>query len=111
MRFYQAQFPGQVPGTAVVVAEDTAASILLRWVPNTGRWHRCDELTNDYLYGNEGGAYEPLSPAQAAGLLGRVPRLDEARPIGARLLARYRSQSATDTRTNTQMGLAGLTGP
>ena len=108
MRFYRARFPGQAPGAAVVVAEDTAASILLRWVPDTGCWHRCDELTNDYLHGDEGGAYEPLSPAQAAGLLGRVPRLDESRPIGAGLLARYRSQGPADTRTNTEMGLDGL---
>lgn len=103
--FYRVGFPGQPPEVAVVVAEDSEASILLRWVPNTGLWHRATELENDYLHGDEGGTYTPLTAQEAGRLLGQVPRLDRRRAIAARMLQRYTAQPASEKRTNAEMGL------
>lgn len=90
--FYRVRSSEQSPGTVVVVAEDTDADILLRWVPNTGLWHRAIEIENDYLFGDEGGIYEPISAREAAELIGQVVPFDERRAVSQRILARYRSQ-------------------
>ena len=106
IKFFKVTSPGQPPGTVVVVAEDTEASILLRWVPNTGLWHRANELSNDYLFGDEGGAYEPIMADEAARMIGEVAPFDERRAVAQRILTRYRAQSGSERRTNGEMGLA-----
>lgn len=105
IQFYRVRGPEQSPGTVVVVAEDTEADILLRWVPNTGLWHRATELENDYLFGDEGGTYEPVDAAEAAGLLRQVAPFDERYSLAQRMLARYRAQPPAEQRTNAEMGL------
>lgn len=109
--FYRAHFPGQPPETAVIVADDSEAEVLWEWVPNTGLWHRATELENDFLFGDEGGTYTPVTAEEAAGLLARVPRLDKRRDVAARMLQRYEAQPPTEKRTNAEMGLTNkLTG-
>lgn len=109
--FYRAHFPGQSPEAAVVVADDSEAEVLWEWVPNTGLWHRATELENDFLFGDEGGTYTPITAEKAAGLLERVPRLDKRRDVAARMLHRYEAQPPQEKRTNAEMGLANkLTG-
>ena len=105
IEFYRVRGPEQSPGTVVVVAEDTEADILLRWVPNTGLWHRATELENDYLFGDEGGTYEPVDAAEAAGLLRQVAPFDERYSLAQRMLARYRAHPPAEQRTNAEMGL------
>ena len=105
IEFYRVRGPEQSPGTVVVVAEDTEADILLRWVPNTGLWHRATELENDHLFGDEGGTYEPVDAAEAAGLLRQVAPFDERYSLAQRMLARYRAQPPAEQRTNAEMGL------
>ena len=105
IQFYRVRGPEQSPGTVVVVAEDTEADILLRWVPNTGLWHRATELENDHLFGDEGGTYEPVDAAEAAGLLRQVAPFDERYSLAQRMLARYRAQPPAEQRTNAEMGL------
>lgn len=106
IEFYRVRTPGQSPETVVVVAEDTEAGILLRWVPNTGLWHRATELENDYLFGDEGGTYESINAEEAAGLLRQVAAFDERRSVAQRMLTRYRAQPAPEQRTNAEMGLS-----
>lgn len=109
--FYRARFPGQPPETAVIVADDSEAEVLWEWVPNTGLWHRAAQLENDFLFGDEGGTYTPITAEEAAGLLVRVPRLDRRRDVAARMLQRYEAQPPTEKRTNAEMGLTNkLTG-
>lgn len=103
--FYRAEFPGQSPDTAVVVADDPEAGILLRWVPNTELWHRATELENDFLFGDDEGTYTEITAEEAAALLPRVPRLDKRRAVAARMLQRYDAQPAWQKRTNAEMGL------
>ena len=105
IEFYRVRGPEQSPGTVVVVAEDTEADILLRWVPNTGLWHRATELENDYLFGDEGGTYEPIDATEAADLLRQVAPFDERYSLAQRMLARYRAQPPAEQRTNAEMGL------
>ena len=105
IQFYRVRGPEQSPGTVVVVAEDTEADILLRWVPNTGLWHRATELENDYLFGDEGGTYEPIDATEAADLLRQVAPFDERYSLAQRMLARYRAQPPAEQRTNAEMGL------
>ena len=105
IQFYRVRGPEQSPGTVVVVAEDTEADILLRWVPNTGLWHRATELENDHLFGDEGGTYEPVDAAEAAGLLRQVAPFDERYSLAQRMLARYRAHPPAEQRTNAEMGL------
>lgn len=104
IKFFRVRAPEQTSGT-VVVAEDTQAGILLRWVPNTGLWHRARELENDYLFGDEGGTYAPINPDEAARLIGDVAPFDELRAVSRRILARYRAQPTVEQRTNAEMGL------
>lgn len=106
IKFFRATSPRQTPGTVVVVAEDTEADFLLRWVPNTGLWHRANELSNDYLFGDDGGTYEPISADEAARLIGDVKPFDERRSVSQRILARYRAQPPAEQRTNAEMGLS-----
>lgn len=106
IKFSRATSPRQTSGTVVVVAEDTEVDFLLRWVPNTGRWHRANELSNDYLFGDDGGTYYPISADEAARLIGEVRPFDERRAVSRRLLARYRAQPESEQRTNAEMGLA-----
>lgn len=88
----------------VIVAEDVDAGILLRWVPNTGLWHRATELENDYLFGDNGGIYEPISIDEAHVLLPAVTAFDEKREVAQRLLSKYDKQIPSERRTNTEMG-------
>ena len=90
IKFFRVLAPGQVPGTVVIVAEDTEASFLLLYVPNTGLSHRRNELSNDFLFGDDGGTYEPISADEAAELIGDVAPFDERRDVARRLLARCR---------------------
>lgn len=106
IKFFSAISPQQVPGTVVVVAEDTHADFLLRWIPNTGLWHRVREMENDYLFGDDDGTYQPISADEAAELIGQVAPFDERRAVARRLMTRYRAQPATEQRTNAEMGLA-----
>lgn len=106
IRFYELTYPEQTPGTAVVAAEDTDASILLRWVPNTGLWHRDGQLENDFLFGDDGGTFTEITPEDAAGLLGKVQRLDTRRSAAQRVLARFESLPADEQRTSAQLGLS-----
>lgn len=106
IKYFRVLTPGQDPGTVVVVAEDSEAEALLRWVPNTGLWHRARELENDYLFGDEGGTYEPISADEAAKLIGEVTPFDERRTVAQRILARYRAQPPAEQRTNAEMGLS-----
>lgn len=105
-KFFMVTTPGQAPGTVIVVAEDTQADFLLLWVPNTGLWHRANELSNDYLFGDDGGTYEPVSADEAAELIGQVAPFDERRAVSRRILARYRAQPPAEQRTSTEMGLS-----
>ena len=107
MRFVRLEHPGQKPGTVVVVAEDEQASMLLRWVPDTGLWHRAGDLEADYLFGDEGGVYTPISAEQAARLLRQVRKFDTRRSDGRRALAALRALPETQKRTNAEMGLSG----
>ena len=106
IKFFVVRSAEQDPGTVVVVAEDTEADFLLRWVPNTGLWHRAPELENDYLFGDEGGTYEPISADEAAKLIKEVAPFDERRSVAQRILARYRAQPPAEQRTNAEMGLS-----
>lgn len=104
--FYRARFPGQAPDSAAVLAEDEQAGLLLRWVPNTGLWHRAVELENDYLFGDGDGAYTEISAEEAAGLLSAVPRLDKRQALAARMLTELKGQPAHEKRTNAELGLS-----
>lgn len=105
MKFFRLFSEDQTPGSVVVVAEDTAGDMLLIFVPNTGKWHRAAELENDYLFGDEGGRYEPITADQAGSLLHRVLPFDKRRSVDQRLLARYEAQPPSEQRTNAEMGL------
>lgn len=104
--FYRVNNPVQPPETVVVVAEDTEGKILLRWVPNTGLWHRASELENDYLFGDESGTYEPINAEKAARLIRFVRPFDEQRMVAQRLLTKYKRQPPAEQRTNAEMGLS-----
>ena len=106
IKFFRLRTPTQPAGTVVVVAEDTEASYLLRYVPNTGLWHRANELSNDFLFGDGGGTYEPISAGEAAELIGKVAPFDERRDVAQRLLAGFRAQPPAEQRTNAEMGLS-----
>lgn len=106
IKFFRVHAQEQAPGTVVVVAEDTEADFLLRWVPNTGLWHRAPELENDFLFSDEGGTYEPISADEAAELISQVSPFDERRAVSQRILARYRAQQPAEQRTNAEMGLS-----
>lgn len=106
IKFFRVFSPEQDPGTVVIVAEDSEAEALLRWVPNTGLWHRVRELENDYLFGDEGGTYMPISADEAAKLIGEVAPFDERVTVAQRIMARYRAQPPAEQRTNAEMGLS-----
>ncbi|MGP5700889.1 hypothetical protein ACTXPA_18480 [Glutamicibacter arilaitensis] len=108
--FYRVNNPARPPETVVVVAEDTEAGILLRWVPNTDLWHRASELENDYLFGDEGGTYEPISAEEAARLVRLVQPFDKRRIVAQRLLTKYKEQLPVEQRTNAEMGLSQFQG-
>lgn len=111
IKFFRLRHAGQPKGSVVLVAEDEQAGMLLRWVPDTGLWHRAADLEPDYLFGDEGGTYEPITPAQAASLLDKVQRFDQRRLTGRRVLARFKSLPAAAQRTNAEVGLSSkLTG-
>ena len=111
VKFYRVRHADQVPGTVVIVAEDEGAQMLLRWVPNTGLWHRASDLEPDFLFGDDGGVYDPISAEQAAGLLDKVKRYDTRRLPARRLLAHMKAQPAMEQRTSAELGLSGaLTG-
>lgn len=106
IEFYQLRRDSQLDSTAVVVAEDTVAGILLRWVPDTGLWHRCIELENDYLFGDTGGVYNLITSEDAVKLMNQVLPFDQTRAVARRILDRYKTQPLEEQRTNNQMGLA-----
>lgn len=106
IRFFRLQHEGQPKGSAVFVAEDEEAGMLLRWVPNTGLWHRAAYLEPDYLFGDEGGTYVSITSEEAARLLDRVDPFDQRRLTDRRVLARFKSLPAAEQRTNAEMGLS-----
>lgn len=106
MKFYRLRNTDQAQDTVVVVAEDTKAGILLRWVPNTGLWHRATELENDFLFGDDGGTYDPITADEAGKLLRDVSPFDERRDVAKRIMARYRAQTPAEQHTNAEMGLS-----
>ena len=111
MKFFRLTHPDQAPGTTVIVAEDTQASILLRWVPDTGLWHRAGDLEADYLFGDDGGTYRPLTAQEAAGMLKQVRKFDTRTDAGRRALAVLQALPDGQKRTNAEMGLsAQMTG-
>lgn len=104
--FFRLTHPNQPAGTVVVVAEDKKRDMLLRWVPNTGLWHRADELEADFIFGDDGGVYAPLAPADAAQLQKRVGKFDERRNADRRILAKLKAQPPGEKRTNAEVGLS-----
>lgn len=105
-QFYRLRAPGQPLDTVVVVAEDKEAGILLRWVPNLDLWLRAHSLENDFLFGDDGGTYEPISPREAGKLMARVKPFDERYDGARRLMSQYRALPPAEQRTNAEMGLS-----
>lgn len=106
INFYRLRAPDQPSGAVVIVADDPKAGILLRWVPNAGLWLRAHALENDFLFGDDGGTYEPLPASEAGALLRRVKPFDERYDADRRLMTRYRALPAAEQRTNAEMGLS-----
>lgn len=111
VKFYRVKHADQPRGTVVIVAEDEEAQMLLRWVPNTGLWHRASDLEPDFLFGDDGGVYQRITAEKAARLLVRVKPYDTQSLPAQRLLARMKAQPAMEQRTSAELGLSeALTG-
>ena len=111
MKFFRLVHPDQEPGTVVVVAEDTEASMLLRWVPDTGLWHRVGQLEADFLFGDDAGTYEPLTVEEAVELLPQVREFGARCDRRRRTLAALKALPESETRTNREMGISRTVTP
>ncbi|MGO3089966.1 MAG: hypothetical protein ACTII7_09800 [Galactobacter sp.] len=91
-----------------VVADDDVAEDLYRYVPTTGLWHVDRKLEPQFLFGDDGATFTPISATEAAHLLSKATKLD-LRYTMARALQKEReaqiSAAPGDVRTSAEMGL------
>lgn len=95
------------PGTTVV-AIDFEAEQFFRYVASTGLWHLEQELSNDYLFGDDGAKFIEISAEEAVALMRQAPKLDRRSPHQRHALDGYLLQlrrSPKEVKTSAEIGL------